>query len=385
MRIESFYMRGVRGLAPIELDLTDPATRSARPRTVIAGSNGTGKTTILEVIFALLEMVRGARPAWLRPNGMEAGIALAGLPKSSEYPLMIEIGNARQADGIAYLSGRRASASSLEPTGLSLTRRGLLAEALPSMIERAEAGELDLPNCIFFPSEERELRPKRAGQVIAEPQRYQWTYRFSDSQKWEGSLESYLVAMNYRDLMAQRTGSAAGEGEFDRFVGVINRFLEGKRIVGVDPKTFRVQIEANGHLAKAPGDGRHDIDALSSGEKQIVLMLGEIQRRIRRGSILLMDEPEIHLHPRWQRLLIRALTDLCEQHDAQMIVTTHSEEIANAFYEHERVLLDETFNPPVFEPVGLSQSRLRDALIQAGIGRVPAELRELATRWNPAF
>jgi len=345
MRIRSFYMRGVRGLAPVELDFLDPATRSARPRTVIAGSNGTGKTTILEVIYALLELAKGVKPTWLRPNGLQTGIAVTDLPKSGEYPLMIEIGNAQQADGIAYLSGRRAFSSGGEPAGLNLTRRGPLAEALPAMIERAEAGEADFPNCLYFPSEERELRPKRAGQVIAEPQRYQWTYRFSDSQKWEGSLESFLVAMNYRDLMAQRASSEEGAGEFDRFVGVINRFLEKKRIAGVDPQTFRVQIETNGKSAKTAGGERHNIDALSSGEKQIVLMLGEVQRRIRRGSILLMDEPEIHLHPRWQRLLIRALTDLCEQHDAQMIVTTHSEEVANAFYEHERILLDAVFAP----------------------------------------
>jgi hypothetical protein len=261
--------------------------------------------------------------------------------------LMIEIGNAQQPVGIAYLGGRRAISSGAEPAGPNVTRVGMPAEAMLSMIERAEAGEMDFPNCLYFPSEERALRPKRAGQVIAEPHRYQWTYRFSDSQKWEGSLESYLVAMNYRDLMAQRESPGEGEGEFTRFVGVINRFLEGKRIVGVDPQTFRVQIETNGHLAKAAGSGQHGIEALSSGEKQIVLMLGEIQRRIRRGSVLLMDEPEIHLHPRWQRLLIRALTDLCSQHDAQMIVTTHSEEIVNAFYEHEQILLDAVFAPEV--------------------------------------
>jgi predicted ATP-dependent endonuclease of OLD family len=98
---------------------------------------------------------------------------------------------------------------------------------------------------------------------------------------------------------------------------------------------------------KTAGGERHGIEALSSGEKQIVLMLGEIQRRIRRGSILLMDEPEIHLHPRWQRLLISALTDLCEQYDAQVVVTTHSEEVADAFYEHERILLDTVFAPEV--------------------------------------
>lgn len=150
---------------------------------MIAGSNGAGKTTIIEVIFALLEMVEGTKPAWLRPNGVEAGMALAGLPTSADYPLMIAIGNARQADGIAYLSGRRASASSLEPIGLNFTRHGILAETLPGMIERAKTDEIDFPNCLCFPSEERELRPKRAGQVIAEPHRYQWTYRFSDSQK----------------------------------------------------------------------------------------------------------------------------------------------------------------------------------------------------------
>ncbi len=343
MRIESFYMRGVRGLAPIELDFADPATRTARPRTVIAGSNGTGKTTILEAIYALLELAPGTRPAWLRLNEVQVGLAIAGLPGSSGRPLMIEIGNAQQTDGIAYLSERRTTPWSPEPAGYRLTRSGLLAQALPAMIERAEAGETDLPNCLYFPSEDRELRPKRAGQVIAESQRYRWAYRFSDSTKWEGSLESFLVALNYRDLMTQRDRLGTSEGEFDRFVEVINHFLEGKRIVGVDPQTFRVQIETNGHRAKSPGDGRHGIEALSSGEKQIVLMLGEIQRRIRRGSILLMDEPEIHLHPRWQRLLIRALTDLCEQYDAQMIVTTHSEEVANAFYEHEQILLDAVF------------------------------------------
>ena len=347
MRIQSFYMRGVRELAPIELTFLDPATRSVRPRTVIAGSNGTGKTTLLEVIYALLEMAKGIKPVWLRPNGVQTGIAVTDLPQSSEYPLMIEIGNSRQSDGIAYLSGRRTSSSGVEPTGPNITRLGMLAGQMPAMLERAAAGELSFPNCLYFPAEERELRAKRVGQVIAEPDRYQWTYRFSDSQKWEGSLESYLVAMNYRDLMAQRESPGEGEDEFTRFVGVINRFLEGKRIVGVDPQTFRVQIEANGHLAKAAGSGQHGIEALSSGEKQIVLMLGEIQRRIRRGSVLLMDEPEIHLHPRWQRLLIRALSDLCSQHDAQMIVTTHSEEIANAFYEHERILLDAVFAPKV--------------------------------------
>jgi hypothetical protein len=47
-----------------------------------------------------------------------------------------------------------------------------------------------------------------------------------------------------------------------------------------------------------------------------------------------------------------------------------------------KALLEKCLYPRIFEPVGLSQARLRDALIEAGKGRVPAELRELAARWS---
>ncbi len=50
-----------------------------------------------------------------------------------------------------------------------------------------------------------------------------------------------------------------------------------------------------------------------------------------------------------------------------------------------KVLLERCLYPRVFEPAGLSQPRLRDALIQAGIGHIPAELGELAARWIPSF
>jgi hypothetical protein len=198
------------------------------------------------------------------------------------------------------------------------------------VIQEAQLGKREFPNCVYFPSEGRELQPKAKGQIVDEPQSYRWVYRFSDSQKWAGSLESFLVAMDYRDLMAQREGRPGDE--FTRFTTLTNRFLQGKQIRGVDSR-FRVNVVAENGQS-------FGLEALSSGEKQILLMLGEIQRHLRPGGLLLIDEPEIHLHPRWQRLLVRALTELCTSANAQLILTTHSEEIASAVFEHELILLD---------------------------------------------
>jgi len=50
-----------------------------------------------------------------------------------------------------------------------------------------------------------------------------------------------------------------------------------------------------------------------------------------------------------------------------------------------KVLLEQYLYPQVFKPTGLAQARLRDALIEAGKGRVPAELQELAARWSLPF
>jgi len=45
------------------------------------------------------------------------------------------------------------------------------------------------------------------------------------------------------------------------------------------------------------------------------------------GSIILFDEPELHLHPTLQRRVIAHLQRLLERGDNQILVVTHSEEI----------------------------------------------------------
>lgn len=349
MKIKECSFNQVRGLPPITIDFTDPVSGQARMRTVIAGSNGSGKTTILEVIVQLLAMIEHKNLNWFAFDQATLQLVVEDFPVDSDDTLFIRLNAETTKEVTVWIGAEPTIKNSPHPVGI---KGGYLVHFFNSTdlireqkIQQAEQGVVDYPTCVYFPSEHRQLQKKQTGQVIAEATPYQWIYRFSDSQQWQGSLESFLVAMYFRDLIAlsddyqqsnNKNGKVHTTGEFKQFIAIINRFLANKQIVGVDRQTFRIQVQGTNGQS-------YGIDQLSSGEKQIVLLLGEIQRRIRRGSIILIDEPELHLHPRWQRQLVQALTDFCATFDAQLIITTHSEEIAQAVYEHELILLDDIF------------------------------------------
>lgn len=61
---------------------------------------------------------------------------------------------------------------------------------------------------------------------------------------------------------------------------------------------------------------------LSSGEKQMLIILLTVLIQNKRPFVLFMDEPEISLHIEWQQRLLDILTDL--NPNVQVILTTHS-------------------------------------------------------------
>ena len=74
------------------------------------------------------------------------------------------------------------------------------------------------------------------------------------------------------------------------------------------------------------GSGKHDINELSSGEKEILFGYLRLRNNAQRNSIILLDEPELHLNPK----LIQGLPQFYEQHVAkelnnQIWTVTHSD------------------------------------------------------------
>lgn len=67
------------------------------------------------------------------------------------------------------------------------------------------------------------------------------------------------------------------------------------------------------------------IDQASSGEIELLSFAGWIILNDFAGGLLVIDEPELHLHPQWQATMLPALRELAPQ--AQLIVASHSDAV----------------------------------------------------------
>ena len=95
-------------------------------------------------------------------------------------------------------------------------------------------------------------------------------------------------------------------------------------------KKFSLSSETDGKLQIKVSSGAEEYELnykeLSSGEKQILILLTEALLQQGKEYIYLADEPEMSLHMNWQEIIISAITQLNAK--AQIIVATHSPEIA---------------------------------------------------------
>ncbi len=191
-------MKNVRGLPPIDLDLVDPITEQIRARTVIAGSNGSGKSTILETISILINLmvVKPKEPlqTWLIPGQVQVKLELCDMPAlfhpdpqhnvEQGWSLVIALGpepwlSRIDAPYLCTLTGDTVD-------GWQYVRRS--PGNYVSLVWPIERDWMkgERPTTLYFPSEGRELVRKEKGQIIAEDWGHEWVWGVFDSQRWEG-------------------------------------------------------------------------------------------------------------------------------------------------------------------------------------------------------
>jgi putative ATP-dependent endonuclease of OLD family len=66
------------------------------------------------------------------------------------------------------------------------------------------------------------------------------------------------------------------------------------------------------------------VGAASSGERELLTYLFAIFALNVRDALIVVDEPELHLHPKWQKRLLNLFVRLATSTGNQFLLATHS-------------------------------------------------------------
>lgn len=109
------------------------------------------------------------------------------------------------------------------------------------------------------------------------------------------------------------------------FLETINKFLiDSSKQIYFDKDNSEVKFNVLDSDDNKIDDNR-DIKNLSSGEKQILILLTYIKYNSNL-NVFIIDEPELSLHPKWQGEFLEAVEKLMPK-ESQLIIATHSPEI----------------------------------------------------------
>jgi len=113
----------------------------------------------------------------------------------------------------------------------------------------------------------------------------------------------------------------------DAEVKIVSNFLKQ---LGYDWEIVCMEDRSNEYSINLKRNGKElPIGKTSSGEKEILnFLLGTFAFNVKDGLIII-DEPDLHLHPTWQNFLIDIFTKLSVQQSNQFLLVTHSPSFIN--------------------------------------------------------
>ena len=106
-------------------------------------------------------------------------------------------------------------------------------------------------------------------------------------------------------------------------------------------KKVRFSKSNNSELEFVQNGDIIDLDSLSSGEKQLLIILLKVFLLEEKPAIILMDEPEISMHISWQSQLIDIVRKLNPK--SQLIISTHSPSIFGKGWGDKLTFMDDLY------------------------------------------
>ncbi|MFY9261908.1 MAG: ATP-binding protein [Gallionella sp.] len=273
---------------------------------ILAGINGSGKSTVLNHIYGLMS-ARGYRE-------VVAETVLSLDNKTSiKYKLFnVEdnVSNLRLND--VFKGAERANPAVFKSGNL----RGAVASVNDGKMTLEELHSQINVNVIS--TFDNALKQAEAIQKLSD-----------DMVKTELDWEIYQLQIQYVDYqlnLSKRRDAIIDENPDDLKVLLEKtKYSQAKFLEMIDASFCTTDKKINRNANQIEfliGDKKIRPFQLSSGEKQLLIILLTVLIQDNKPSILLMDEPEISLHIDWQKKLIRHIREL--NPNVQVIIATHS-------------------------------------------------------------
>lgn len=327
--------------------------------TVIAGDNGMGKSSILRAIALMLSWP-SKRFANAKANGsiIDKKNDITKGCSTCDIEIRIDFNNNKEA-----VSWNLNSAGKTDLTDINSWAKEIATELETDV-------NSSIPLFVQYPV-------NRA--IIDIPLRIKTKHNFSQLSAYDGNLESqsrfrvfFEWFRNQEDLENEKRLNGDIDYKDPALEAVRNallNFLPGyKNLVVRRNSPLRMEITKGTETLR--------IDWLSDGEKCLIAMIGDLARRLAIANpsmnnplqgkgIILIDEIDLHMHPAWQRDIVRKLKTTFPS--CQFIVTTHSPQVLGDVPSNQIRLIKKLNNSVKFviptRSIGLTTNEIIDELM----------------------
>ena len=307
MKIKNLYIENKKRLKNLSISFENNS--EILDTVVLTGINGTGKTTVLEAIYDYFEDFENYK------KKMDIKLDL-------EEEIIREKSGLSQEMYLTYLTDfvyRQKKYRSLLKTGEhvgNLTIESIIKNKIPRIIY--------LPAEINFRNVKFDFLPM-----------YKLGFLNIINSTAISDIPHYI---QMRIINAANKESEKKLGNVrDEVIAEINGIFD---ILDMDTRLIGMSTETTEILpifTNLSGD-KFDINELSSGEKQLFLRTLAIKMLNPENSIILIDEPELSLHPKWQQKIVDVYRKIGENN--QIIIATHSPHILGSVKKENIMLLD---------------------------------------------